>query len=548
MLKKLHIQNIALIDELDIEFGNGLNVLTGETGAGKSIIVGSFNFILGGKFDRNLIRTGSDFARVDAVFNVKSEAQRQEITNISGVSAGDEVIMSRTLKINGSGECRINGAITSAQILRDAASVLISIHGQTDTEILLKPKTHANFLDTYGGKTLIDIRDKYLKAVQQLREISSKLNTFGGTDTERKRMLDMYEFQIKEIENAKLKPEEEQQLLERRTQMQNFEKLTAAYRRAISAFHEGGIETGFKELSAAISQIETIDPKNANTIAERIRAAKIEVDDIVGELRSQHSGLEFNESELKEVTERLEEYKNLKRKYGATVQDILKFLEKTRANYESLTMGEFAMKKINEEIIAQKKIVETTASELVGARHHAADDMTPKLVTHLRDLGMPHAQFEITDIGVDNVTFLFSANQGVAPKPLYSIISGGEMSRFALALKVVLSGKSDGITLVFDEIDSGVSGIMGHKIAEKMLAISKHNQIICVTHLAQIASQGHHHFHIAKNEANGTTKTSMRKLEGTEAKIEIERMLGGADFVKKVSGAFPPEPPPTYAR
>jgi len=534
MLRSLRIQNIALIPEVEIEFGDGLNVLTGETGAGKSIIIGSFNFVLGQRVDKNVIRQGAAFARVDAVFNVMG-AERARVTEVSGVDFSDNtVILSRTLKPDGKGECRISGTVVTADVLRRCAEILIHIHGQHETEVLLKNKNHVNILDNFGGQRVHSVRHEYDDEYDKLQSLKKSLKTFGGDEMERKRLVDMYQYQINEIESAHLKDNEDTDLAEKKARMQNFEKIASGLSAAAAAFEgDAGVETRVRQFVGSLSAICHLDPR-VEKMCESARSLKLELDDLGGDIQNYLDGLEFDEDEFKRVNARLDEIKVLKRKYGSTIADIFAFLNDARSGLEFLNRGEQDMERIKREIAEHEKMVAGAAEKLVEARRQAARALEEKLVEQLKDLGMPSAQFECTDITVGGAEFLFSANAGERVRPLVHIISGGEMSRFMLALKAVTANLEGVGTLVFDEIDTGISGIMGHKIAEKMAAICKFHQVIAVTHLAQIAARCDHHYLIKKEEVNGKTITNVTKLGPAAHDQELTRMVGGAEFVKSI--------------
>ena len=535
MLQSLRIQNIALIPEVEIEFGEGLNVLTGETGAGKSIIIGSFNFVLGERLNKNVIRQGASFARVDAVFSAPG-AERAKITDISGVDFNDgTVILSRTLKADSKSDCRINGVAVTTDVLRLSAAVLINIHGQHETEVLLKPKNHVNILDSFGGQKVHSTKREYLDEYQQLQSLKKQLKTFGGDDAERKRLIDMYQYQIKEIESANLNDNEDVDLAEKKSRMQNFERITIGLGQAVGTFDgDNGIESLIGGVVGALSGISHIDSR-IEKFLEHAKSIKIDLDDLGGDLQSYLDSMEFDEDEFKRVDARLDEIKILKRKYGGSIANIFSFLNEAQRNLDFLTRGEEDMEKINREIKEQEKVVDDKAGRLIEIRRQTAEDLEKRLVEQLKDLGMPSAQFQCTDITVDSVEFLFSANVGENLRPLVHIISGGEMSRFMLALKAVTANLEGVGTLVFDEIDTGISGTMGHKIAEKMAAICKFHQVIAVTHLAQIAARAQQHVLIKKEEANGKTITNVIKLDEEQSKKELTRMVGGADFVAQFS-------------
>ena len=534
MLKSLQIKNIALIPEVEIEFGEGLNVLTGETGAGKSIIIGSFNFVLGQRLDKTIIRQGAAFARVDAVFAVAG-AERAKITDISGVDFSDNtVILSRILKADGKSECRISGTVVTADVLRNSAAVLVNIHGQHETEVLLKPKLHVTILDNFGGQKVHAVRCEYLEEADRLKELQKQLKTFGGDEYERKRLVDMYQYQIKEIEDAKLKDNEDVELAEKKSRMQNFEKIATNLGEIVGNLcGDNGVEDGVRQFVAGLSGLSHLDSR-IEKFYETAKSLKIELDDLSGDIQSYLDNLEFDENEFKRVDARLDEIKVLKRKYGSSITEIFAFLNDTRASLDFLCRSEQDTERIKREIQAQEKIVAEHADRLIAVRQQTAKVLEQKLVEQLKDLGMPSARFECTNISVDGVEFLFSANAGESVRPLVHIISGGEMSRVMLALKDVTANLEGVGTLVFDEIDTGISGTMGHKIAEKMAAICKFHQVIAVTHLAQIAARAASHFLICKTEAGGKTLTTVHKLTEGGHKEELTRMVGGAEFMQKI--------------
>jgi len=506
MLTSIKIQNIALIPEVEIELDGAFNVLTGETGAGKSIIIGSFNFILGEKLNKSVIRAGSQFARVDAVFGV----------------GDDLVILTRTLKPDGKSECRINGNIVTVGMLREEAEKHIHIHGQHETETLLKPKNHIDILDDFGR---VD-KSEYFTEYKKLQDLKNSLKVFGGTDDERNRQIDIYEFQIKEIERANLRDGEEEELAEYKSRMMNFEKISGALNNA----KFGDVPVGL------ISQAAKFD-SGLESILERARSVQYEIDDLQSSVDNYLDGLEYDEQKFKNVDSRLDEIKTLKRKYGSTVVEILKFLENAQSQYAKLTQSAEEIEKIKKEINEQEKVVETKGRELSGIRKITGDSFGKEMVGQLKDLGMPACKIEVEfreiafgSNGCDEIQFLFSANAGEGVKPLANIISGGEMSRFMLALKTLISGSVG--TLVFDEIDTGIGGVMGAKIGEKIKVLSLSTQVICVTHLPQIAAMADSHFLILK-EQNEKTVTKVFKIEGDEIVNELSRMQGPLVINKK---------------
>ena len=530
MLQSLKIQNVALIPQVEIEFSKAFNVLTGETGAGKSIIVGSFNFILGEKLNKNVIRAGATNARVDAVFNV-SGVVGNSVTQLCGIEIEENtVILTRTLKADGKSECRVNGTIVTTVMLKDVAALLINIHGQHETEILLRSKNHLNMLDGFGGQKVRSAGIEYDEQYQKLLVLRAGLKAFGGTDAERDRLVDMYSYQIKEIENAKLSENEDEELQTFKQKMMNFEKINNGLNTALQAFKE----SSFGGIVSAISGVARLDSK-IEKMLESARAVQYDLDDVESSIQSYLDGLEYDEEKFRTADSRLDEIKVLKRKYGSTIPQIFAFLADTRASLDFLTRSVEDIEYTKKQITEQENIVKSVGAELTAVRKQTAQIFENELVNQLKDLGMPACKIEVrfdnvqpSASGCDEVEFLFSANAGEGVRPLASIISGGEMSRFMLALKTVTARLDNVNTLVFDEIDTGIGGTMGIKIAEKMQILSKTTQVICVTHLPQIAAIADTHFLIEKFEKDSKTISGIKVLQHTEQINELARMVGAA--------------------
>jgi len=533
MLQSLKIQNVALIPQVEIEFDNKFNVLTGETGAGKSIIVGSFQFILGEKLKTTVIRSGESFAKVDAVFSMRG-SELGPISKITGIEFDDNtVILTRILKADGRSECRINGDVVTIAVLKEAAAHLIHIHGQHDTEVLLRNKNHIEILDAFGCQYIPKVKAEYIEEYERLRSYREGLKAFGGTDAERDRMIDMYTFQIREIENARLRNGEEVELSEFKQRMMNFEKISNGLSVASSVFR-GENGAGFGQVIAALTSVAHLDSK-LEKILEVARTIKYEIDEVADSVTNYLDTLEYDEEKFRAVDARLDEIKVLKRKYGTDISQILGFLADAREKLDFLTRSIDDIEQTKKRITAQESIVRAVAAQLSEARRDAAERFSAEMVRGLGELGMERADImvkfrtiEPSGNGCDEVEFLFSANAGEAVRPLASIISGGEMSRFMLALKSVTARIDNVSTVVFDEIDTGIGGTMGTRIAEKIKALSKYHQVIVVTHLPQIAAMADTHFQIAKGEVGGKTITSILKLKDSEQVHELARMVGSA--------------------
>ena len=530
MLQSLKIQNVALIPQVEVEFNNKFNVLTGETGAGKSIVVGSFQFILGEKLKSTVIRSGETFAKVTAVFNAAG-SEIEPIARLTGIEFQENtVVLTRTLKSDGRSECRINGDVVTVAVLKEAASHLIHIHGQHDTEVLLRPKNHIDILDAFGGEPVRSGKWDYAQEFEKLKKLREGLKSFGGTDAERDRMIDMYTYQINEIENARLREGEDEELQAFKQKMMSFEKINENLGAAIGVL--GGLEFG--RVVSALSTAAKCDGK-VEKLLESARSIQYDIDDVSSSITGYLDSLEYDEEKFRTADARLDEIKVLKRKYGTDIPQIFAFLADARAGLDFLTRSMEDMEATKKQIAVQEGIVGTTGAKLTGARKKAAEKFSAEMVAGLSELGMERANVEVSfkeiqpsGNGCDEIEFMFSANMGEAVRPLASIISGGEMSRFMLALKTVTARIGNVSTLVFDEIDTGIGGTMGAKIAEKIQTLSKFHQVIVVTHLPQIAAMADTHFLIKKAETGGKTITNIKKLGEAEQVSELARMVGSA--------------------
>ena len=537
MLERIKIQNVALVPQVEIEFGEKFNVLSGETGAGKSIILGSFGFILGDKISKNVIRTDAAFAKVDAVFRVSTDVAAR-VEDLCGSMCEDGlVVISRTVKVDGRGECRVNGDVVTAGGLRDVASLLINIHGQHEAAALLKPRCHIDILDEFGCKDsgFKTTLEAYRREYATLGGLRGGLKQFGGDESERVRLIDMYQYQIGEIESAGLREGEDEELSERKQVMQNFDKIRRGVDGAAGAFAEGGVSDTVGRVVSGLGAVSHLDAR-LEGIYDKAKALAMEAEDLGDVLSEYLDDMEFDEDEFAQVDARLEVIKGLKKKYGGSVAEVLAFLEAARDKLAFLTKSEADIERVKAEIAAQEVVVEKAAAQLRSQREEKGAVLCERVAGHLRELGMPACR-----IGFDeDFAFMFSANAGEPMRALSSVISGGEMSRFMLALKAVASSEwevrsekwevgtqGSGVTLVFDEIDSGISGDMGVAVASKIAAISKTHQVIVVTHLPSVAARADTHFLISKAVEGGKTLTGVAPLDTDGMVAELARMIGG---------------------
>lgn len=540
MLNRLNIHNVALIDEAEIEFSAGLNVLSGETGSGKSVILDSVNFVLGAKADRSMIRYGQSECSVGAEFDIAgNKAVKRELAEME-LGEDDTLVIARRFTADGRSSIRINGMPANTAMLRRLTAHLVDVHGQSEHFFLLKEANQLKVLDDAAGEGLAALKEKLAGKTKELREYKKDLERLGTDEGERSRRMDILSFQIDEIENAGLKEGEEEELLAKRAKMNAVEKILSALQEAENALSADGAGTDSVRTAArAVAGIASLD-KAYGDIGERLENLQAEAEDIAETLSSLGEQVYFDENEQAETENRLDELKRLKRKYGADTESILAFLEKAKAEYDMLAGGAQEAEKIKEKMEKCRGEIYALCREMTALRQKAADGFTQRVVKELRTLNIPSAKFETefsdytredadraTANGLDEVRFLFSANAGEPLKPLSKIISGGEMSRFMLAVKTQLSAVNGISTYIFDEIDAGISGKTAKVVAEKFAIIARKTQIVAVSHLAQIVCMADRDFLIRKEEEGGKTRTRILQLSDAERVGELVRLLGG---------------------
>lgn len=540
MLNSLYIKNIAVIESAEIEFGAGFNILTGETGAGKSIIIDSLNILRGDRASRELIRTGEQKARVDGVFTVDDETARI-LSESFGIEAEDgQILISREITADGKNTIRINGAPVIGSVLKEAGAHLVSIHGQHDSTSLLAKKTHLPLLDSFGGDEIKEALEKYREAYRNAREKKKELESIETDEQEKARRLDMLSFQADEIEEASLVPGEDDELFERKTFLENAGKIAENVQRAYGCIFEGD------DMQAAAADILWDGINCLDEIAEYDGELKklhgelsdigYELSDKMHTLRRYIDTISYEPRELEDVDDRLDLIYNMKRKYGSTIELILKYAQDAREECESIIRSDERAAELKDELEKAEGEKIRLAQKLTELRTAAAGRLSGEIEKQLADLNMAKVRFDVkiedgeyTASGKDNAEFMICTNVGEDFKPLAKIASGGELSRIMLAVKSVLTAGNASAVMVFDEIDTGVSGSTAQKIGEKLRSISGGGQVICITHLPQIASLADSHYLIEKNVDGGRTKTTVRLLEGEERVYEIARTLGGAE-------------------
>ena len=537
MLTSLKIENVAIIESAAIEFGCGLNVLTGETGAGKSIVIDSINAILGERTSRDIIRTGAQSAKVYAVFEDVNERVRNFLDE-NGIDCEDGVlIINRTLSREGKNVCRINGAPVTVSMLREIGGELIDIHGQHDNQSLLSPEKHCGFVDSFAGNAdlITDYREKY----GRLCEIRSKLKKLTTDESSKSQRIDFLTYQIDELEKAEITIGERDELKARKSLINNSQKVIESLNIAYEALKADG--AGIDMITDAESEIANASAymEMLGEASEKITDIRYELEDIAETVRDAMTEVDFDPSELENIDERLDLLYRLSKKYGDTEEEMLEYLEKARAELDNIAFSEERVKELQKQKKEALAETETAACKLTESRKTAGEKLSNAICSELEFLDMPNVRFVVkcsdiglTENGKDEIEFLISANAGEEPKPLAKIASGGELSRIMLAIKNVLA-ETDGVdTMIFDEIDTGVSGRAAQKIAMKLRSASKGRQVICVTHLAQIAAQGDVHLYISKSVSDGKTYTNIKSLIEEERVAEIARIMGGMEITK----------------
>lgn len=541
MLSNLQIENIAVIKSASIDFENGFNVMTGETGAGKSIVIDSLNAILGERTSRELIRSGADSASVCAEFQNVGNNVKNELEKL-GIEKDDTLIVSRKLTPDGKNVCRINGMPATVSMLKALGVQLVNIHGQLDNQSLLSPETHCSFIDKLAGsgRELNEFKELYSLYIKKENELKS-LNTDVN---EKNRRLDILNYQIEEIQKADIRPGEKDELTEKLGFLRNAEKVLDLLHTAYAALNGDGEMPGAADVAAdaASKLLSAADYSSDFTeTANGVNDAAMNLSAYTEELRDKLYSLDYDPNETERAEERLDVIYRLSQKYGDSEEDILAYLENAEKERDALSFSDERAEQLRAETEKAYNEALAAAKKLSEIRIEAGKKFSADVERELAFLDMPSVKFIVNDSvgelyenGIDNIEFLLSANAGEEPKPLSKIASGGELSRIMLAIKCVLSELDDIDTLIFDEIDSGVSGRAALKIAAKMKELSKTHQVICVTHLAQIAAFADEHKLISKEEKDGRTYTCIASLDYNGRKYELARIMGGLTVTQSI--------------
>lgn len=535
MILELYIKNIAIIGELRVNFGAGFNVLSGETGAGKSIIVDSVNLILGSRGDRELIKYGEKSAYVEALISLEHQGDALlALLREYGIEPEGQLILSRELSASGKNICRIDGRLVSLAVLREIASHLVNIYGQNQQQQLLDDKSHLALIDAFAAESLLGLRQAVAEAYAKFAKTRKMVEELKKNAAEKERALDFLKYQIAEIQRAALKPGEEEELLLEKARIQNAEKIALNLSEAKEAL--SGAEGAVPRLYAAvhallgIAKLDVRYEKLANTLNDTYYS----VEEASYDLSSLCEDVLFDEDRLEEVEDRLAVISALKRKYGGSCEEVLEFLENAQQQLEQLEHSEVRLEELEAQLKKQESKLDALCSRLTQQRKSCGEKLTEQISKELEDLGMPGAKIQCefrekgySENGRDEVSLLASLNPGQPLRHLSKVASGGEISRIMLAIKSIAAKKEEIETMIFDEIDTGISGRTAQMVAQKIARIAAARQVICVTHLAQIAAMGDKNFFIEKIEKEGNTYTALRQLEGEEIAFEIARLSGG---------------------
>lgn len=538
MLEHLHIRNVALIKESEISFGDGLNILTGETGAGKSMIIDSLQFALGGRAGKDFLRHGEKQAAVEALFSVQSQVLTEKLAE-NGIAPEEDgtLLITRTLSEAGKSVCRINGSTVTVGMLKEIAEDMIDIYGQHEHQSLLNPVKHIRLLDRFCGAGFGEAMEEYKNSRQRLKDLEKQLAILIGDESQREQRMDMLLFQKEEIEAAELQEGEEDALLEQKKRLSSMERLIRLTGESVTLLYDGDdrAPSACDQLGDALAKLREAAEYDAalSPLADALADSYAAVEDCARELKREAEKQEADPEELERIEERLQLFYKLKRKYGGSIEAVLEFYEKAVQELEFLSNSSEKAAELSAKKAEEEKRLSALAETLTARRRATAEQVEEQIETALHDMEMKHARFHIqieekADWGADGkdkVEFLISANAGEPLKPLAKIASGGEMSRVMLALKTVLVDADEIGTFIFDEIDTGVSGRTARRVGEKMRFLGGKRQLLCITHLPQIAAMADNHFLIEKESDAGETVTRVTALDEEGAVREVARLM-----------------------
>ena len=537
MLSLLHIENIAVIERSDISFDQGFNVLTGETCAGKSIVIDAISAILGERAYRDMIRTGANKASVRAVF---TDVPKLQWFEDNGVEYDPETVIQREIYLDGKNVCRVNGTLVTVSILRKLGIQLINIHGQHDSASLLDEVNHLTFLDAFGNNE--NLRTDYAEKYNTVADLRRQIERMTMDESEKLRRMETLRYQIEEISKAELEAGEDEALEERRKLLQNAEKLSDGINAAVECLYGGDETDGAATLLAQAERELARLSRYTDAFAQlhdKVADLMYQVQDVAEESRDARDDLSYSADELEQIEARLDVIHRLRRKYGVTCADILEYLEKAKAELDEIEFADDHLERLKGKLKKAEKSAWDAAIVLRENRKTTAVGLSARILTELAQLDMPRVQFscefeekELSADGADNVVFYMSANAGEALKSMSKVASGGELARIMLAMKNVLAEQDQVNTLIFDEVDTGVSGRAAQKVAEKLRSVAAHKQVLCVTHLPQLAALANTHLLIAKSERDGRTYTTVTPLDIEGRKRELARIIGGTNITE----------------
>ncbi len=543
MLLQLNIINFALIENLSINFQAGFNVLSGETGAGKSILIDAINYVLGGKFNKNTIRTGEDKTYVEAIFTIENENSKNALDEMD-IDYEDMVIVSRETFQSGKSIAKVNGKALLLSKIKYISKTLLDIHGQHDNHNLLDSGNHIFYVDSFGLNKINVFLAEYSEKYARLTQIKNKIQKLEGNEGQREKRIDFLNYQIEEIKTANIKIAEDVELLEKHAIISNAEKLEKHLSKSYGLLYINDEENTsvFYNLAIAIKELRTIEKhlEKIKTIADAIEESYYNIEESITQLRDLKETIYYDEKELEYLNSRISQINICKRKYGVTIEEILEYREKIESEYEELVNSSEIISNLKSEKIDLEREMRIIGDKIHEIRCDISKELQNKIKDELNYIGLEKSKFyievklenEFYENGCDKVKFCISTNPGEPLSPLEDIVSGGELSRIMLALKTVFVDKDEIPTVIFDEIDTGISGRIAQCVAEKMYLISKNHQIFCVTHLPQIASMADTNYLIAKNVINDKTYTSITKMNDVEKQQEIARMIGGTEVTK----------------
>lgn len=542
MLQEISITNFAIIPELHLSFHKGMTALTGETGAGKSIIIDALGLLAGSRGSSDYIRQGADKCILEGLFEWPSQEGFTELMEELGIeSDGDNLIVRRDMALTGKNVCRVNGHIVTLANLRRIGSYLVDIQGQNEHQELLQPEAHLDLLDRFGDRTFQQQKKNYQKEYAIYRELERKMRKVQQNEKSFVQRIDMLHFQQEEIAAADLQVGEEEQLSEEREKLSNYQKIVDSFASGYSALSTGE-PSSMDNVGLAVSELQSIAhlDNEYEAIVENVQSAYYLLQDAIGDMSRQIDLLELDENRLEEVNQRLELIHQLKRKYGESVETILDYYEEITKELDSSDFSEGQLEKMQLELTKTKTSLQEQALALHETRKKIAKDLEKSILTELKSLYMDNTEFEVrfsfekneqlNTNGLDQVEFYITTNPGEPLKPLVKVASGGELSRMLLALKTIFSSEQGVTSIIFDEVDTGVSGRVAQAIADKISQISCHSQVLCITHLPQVAAVADFQYYIQKEIIDGRTQTSVTELQPTQRETEIARMLAGSEI------------------